>query len=337
MRAKHLAGLFLCAAVGCNALLNNEKRSLASSTETPDAAIDGAPVSTPPPPPPDATPAGPEAGTSSQPPTVDAGPSITEEAGAGATPSSCSSPDGTAECKPGMVDMQQRQCGPCLLGTETRMRICGESCGWGSFSLWSGCEMPPDACEPDEVQQRTENCGPCMSGTLVSKRSCTASCAWTDWTAGTCEMAPEHCTPGQTQEVEGLRCGMRCGISKRTQTCTESCTWGPPVTGPCVEQGMCIPDSVQPADPVGCNPSYCNKGVQAQVRRCTDSCTWSDPIPQGQCTFPAEVCRPADQGGMGYRCIQGESGARQTCYPSTASAALRCTWGPREQFAGCQR
>lgn len=180
-------------------------------------------------------------------------------------------------------------------------------------------------------------CGPCGTDRLVSKRKCTTNCGWSDWSPEVCEMSPDHCAPGATRNLEDVACGQRCGIAKRTQTCNAMCTWDAVVMSACTKQGVCTPGDQMAAMPAGCNAEYCNKGVQPQVSVCTPSCTWGTPQASGKCEYPDDVCRPADLMGTGYRCILNDPGYRQVCYPSTASPALRCTWGPREQFPGCAR
>jgi hypothetical protein len=334
-RSLVLLVLFLCAANSCNLVLDNEKRSLASTTD-PSLTHDAGPTSPPRTPPDAAADSGADTGTGSL--MIDGGPLIGVDSGPEVRPPimGCASPDQLSECTPGSVASEMQGCGLCERGQQVRTRMCGDTCGWGAFSEWSACVADPEACKPGDMQERVGACGPCNTGRLVSHRTCTDSCGWSDWSAPVCQSDPLHCMPGETKMIADAPCGQRCGVMKQMQTCNATCTWDPPLKSACMEAGVCAPGDMQAAPNAGCNPDYCMKGVQPQVRVCTSMCMWGAPINNGTCTIPTGVCRPADLGGMGYRCRPNDPGYRELCNPSSASAAMRCTLGAREPFPSCQ-
>lgn len=332
MRSSPLVlALAICAAVGCNQLLGNDKRSLSGDLQgVPDAA-----PASPPPVREDAASAKDAAvdtGIGSF--ALDGGPTLNIDSGSEAgLPLICASPDMLAECTPGSIGTETQACGLCMRGMQIRSRTCADTCGWGPYSDWTPCQEAEGACEPNTVQDRVGRCGPCNTGRLVSQSTCTDSCSWGDWSAEVCEEDPLHCTPGDTRQQDDLPCGQRCGVIKQTQTCNAACTWDPSVKSVCME-GACKPGDTRAIE-APCNAEYCNKGVQPQIQACTSKCTWGTPMNNGTCSIPPTVCRPTDLEGTGSRCSPNNPGYRESCRLSTASAAERCTWGPREPYPGC--
>jgi hypothetical protein len=295
---------------GCNLLLDNEKRSLAGES------VGSIGMS-------DAMPAAPAADGGD-----DAGPD------AAMTPSMCGG-NTAPQCTPNAIDEDTGACGDCGAGTRTRQRGCSMECRWGSWSDWTECNAPADVCVPGTTQTNMESCGECNLGMRMTSRSCTSSCGWSDWMPGPCMEDEAVCHPGATMTGTPIACGDMCGHASQTQTCNASCAWSKVQSGMCVTEGVCKPGEMRMSTPGGCNSAYCNKGVQQRIETCTASCTWGPPTPTGSCTIPSGVCRPTDLGGKGYRCRANDNGFRDPCYPSTASADLACTYGPRQAFAGC--
>jgi hypothetical protein len=326
--------LCICAATGCNLVLGNDPRSLAGSMTGPNATTDAGPT---PPSEDAAVDSGADTGPAGGAAAIDAGPMMSTDPrpDAGPPAEGCASPDHSAECMPGKIGDQVQGCGLCKRGLQTRTRVCGETCGWGAYSEWTMCEEDPDACKPGDVQERVSQCGPCDSGRLISRRTCTDNCGWSEWSAEMCELDPLYCMPGVTRSLPDLPCGQRCGVIKQTQMCSATCTWNVAMRSACMEAGVCTPGETQAAPNVGCNAEYCMKGVQPQHQVCSTACMWGPPTDNGTCSIPNTICRPADLGGMGYRCSLTNSGYREPCIPSTASAASRCTFGPREPFPSC--
>jgi hypothetical protein len=303
--------LVLAIVSGCNLVLDNEKRSLASGLLDPGGAPDAAVTE----------------------PAADGG---ERDSGADAAkPLRTCGGNPFPQCQPNAIQPDTVACGECGVGTMTRQRGCSIECRWGSWSDWSECQAPEEACTPGMVVDNMEACGECGLGTRKTSRSCTSSCGWSDWTPGPCMEDEATCHPGATMTLPEIACGDMCGRASQKRVCNASCGWGPLETGMCTTEGACKPGASRMSSAGGCNPSYCNKGVQQRVETCTASCAWGAPTPTGTCTIPSGVCRPADQGGMGFRCRPGDAGFRDPCYPSTASAALACTYGPREASASC--
>jgi hypothetical protein len=298
---------------GCNLLLGNDKRSLSQHADpnvvSADAAMDAA------------TDAGEDAGPAHD--------------GGSAEPGACG---GVAfrQCVPNAIDMGTQACGDCGAGTRTRERGCTISCQWASWSEWSECREPADVCKPGATEEKMEACGNCNLGTRKTTRTCTSSCGWSDWSPGICAEKAETCMPGMIRPLADVGCGTMCGHAAQSQTCSNSCAWGPVMAGMCTSEGMCKPGTTRMAADGGCNPNYCNKGVQPRMETCTQSCTWGTPTTTGMCTIPTNVCRPMDLGGTGMRCRVNDPGYGERCYNSTAAAANACTWtGVREAFSGC--
>ena len=300
--------LALLAAASCNLVLDNEKRTLSPS------AIEG----------------------------YDAGPAVVVVVDSGASSKGDASSDAGAcgdvefpECTPGEVQPGMESCGECGAGTRTRQRGCTFDCRWASWSPWSECQEPAGICKPGRTEENTEACGYCGLGMRKTTRSCTSSCGWSDWTPQACIEDESNCSPGMVMRLPDKACGTMCGQASQTRTCNSSCQWDPIVTGECVSHAECAPGATRMVDAVGCNPAYCNKGIQQRIQLCTDSCTWAPPAPTGGCTFPEGVCRPMDLGGMGFRCKPNDRGFRETCTPSTAAPAEACMWRGRQADSSC--
>lgn len=345
MRAVRLHVAFaLCiyAATGCNLLLDNDKRSLGSITDPTMTTDTGVPQTPPTTPEDAATDPAPDSGPVGGSPAIDGGPPMSVDhpkPDGGPKPIGCASPDQLAECTPGMPQMEMQKCGLCMRGTQTRTRMCGDTCGWGPYSAWTPCEEDQAACKPDTVQDRMDQaCGPCNTGRLISHRTCTDKCEWSEYSEPQCQLDPLYCVPGMTQMLPDMPCGQRCGVIKQTQTCNNMCKWNTPVKSMCMEAGVCTPGATQAASDAACNPDYCMKGKQPQIQVCSSTCKWNAPMANGMCSIPPGICRPLDLGSTsgGYRCDPDMSGYRQVCYMSTASTAQRCTWGPSERFPSCQ-
>jgi hypothetical protein len=294
----------------CNLVLDNEKRSLSQRFDSTIPSDVGAPDSA-----------------------VDSGQESGPIGDADSGPETCGG-EPFPQCVPNMIDMDMESCGECGLGTRTRQRGCTMNCRWASWSEWSACEQPAEVCKPGMTEMNMESCGNCDVGMRKTSRTCTRTCGWSDWNPEACIGAEATCKPETILHLPDIGCGAMCGHSTQTQTCNASCGWDPAVTGACMSEGMCKPGVTRMATPGGCNPDYCNKGVQQRIETCTQSCTWGTPTAMGMCTIPTTVCRPMDLGGMGYRCRQNDPGYREPCNASTSPNA--CTWsGTREPFAGC--
>lgn len=296
----------LSAAVSCNLVLDNEKRKL-SAIESSDAGPVIVMIA--------------DSGT---PAAVDSG-SDAGVCGAAEFP----------ECTPGEIEMGMEACGDCGAGTRTRQRGCAIDCSWGSWSPWGNCQQPDEVCKPGETEERMEACGFCMLGMRKSTRSCTSSCGWSDWMPETCIEDEANCEPGALKVHADKPCGDMCGLATQTQTCNASCKWDPIASGACISHAECTPGETRMLDAIGCNPAYCNKGIQPRMQVCADSCTWAQPAPMGSCTIPDGVCRPMDLGGSGWRCKPNERGYRETCAPSTAAPETACTWRGRQADSSC--
>lgn len=290
-------------ASACNVILENEKRSL----EAPALVVDGGDLG-------------------------DAGPTGLTD---GETPAGCGRGGRLPECAPGSKQEADDACGRCERGSRARSRTCAADCAWSAWSEWSQCEEPADICTPGERMEMTEPCGSCDAGTRVTVRVCTNECGWSEWMPGPCTVDAERCEPGSVESLAPVSCDEMCGKASQTRTCNAECNWDAPVLGECTGQGVCAPGTIRMREG-NCNANYCNKGVQEQREICTEECTWAEPVGVGACTIPADVCRPPDLGGVGWRCRQDTPGFRETCRPASASEADRCTWaGNREPFNDC--
>lgn len=321
MGAGHLwlINWFACAVLaasalsGCNLLLDNEKRSLRTDSigtagGIPYPMLDGSISSGEPPPP--------------LPPTD-----------GGSDTGDCTT---SMACMPGEAFMAQERCGSCMKGTRSRQRLCTDTCQWGKWDEWSECEMPEGLCKPGDKGMMMQSCGACDKGVQKAERTCTDACTWGNWSMSSCVIDEALCEPGSRMEMPAVSCDTMCGKMQQTRVCSSSCQWGAVESGECEGQGECLPGATRMVE-AGCNPQYCNKGVQKQQQKCTQVCTWGAPTNMGNCDIPmGEVCRPKDLGStMGYRCIQGDPGFGEVCQPSTASEALRCTYGARQMVQGC--
>jgi hypothetical protein len=309
-----VASLALAIVSGCNLVLDNEKRWLSqhlvdSNVLNDSGAPDGAVVS------------GEDSG-----PKKDSGSEILP-CGGTLFP----------QCTPNALEMDTEACGDCGAGTRTRQRGCAMDCRWASWSEWSECEKAAEVCKPGQTDEKMEPCGNCGFGTRKTSRSCTRTCGWSDWSPEACTGDESTCKTGAILPLPEIGCGAMCGRATQTQTCNASCGWDPVVTGACMSEGVCKPGVTRMATPGGCNPDYCNKGVEQRIETCTQSCTWGAPTATGMCSIPANICRPADLGSTtGWRCRPNDPGFREMCNASTAAAPNACTWsGTREPWSGC--
>jgi hypothetical protein len=319
--------LSLSAAVGCNLLLDNDKRVLRSSIlPSPDAGNE-----------PDAGPSiVPDAGQDASARGADAGTVDTGEPDAGRAPAGCPGTGRIPECSPGTPDTDDAKCGLCDRGKMERNRTCNADCTWGEWSEWGRCLDFPNACKPGEVEgEMTGPCGDCNSGKGTRTRTCTIACGWTDWSPIVCTPDPLRCTPGTVEMLEPIACSGMCSSRTPTRKCNDACSWDDPNPGQCTAQGVCMPGATR-MTAVGCNPDVCNKGEGQQMETCNASCMWGSPVPIGMCPIPSNVCRPVDLGGKGWRCRPNDPGFREHCNASTTREAVRCTWnGARDSHDEC--
>lgn len=107
-------------------------------------------------------------------------------------------------CEANEVETEERACGPCDRGIQTRTRACREDlCDWDAWSEWSACET--DACVPN-TEDPGEFCGACRT------RFCNDECEWDD-----CSVQDDAvCAPGQTSTCDLVFCR---GCNPRT------CDW----------------------------------------------------------------------------------------------------------------
>jgi hypothetical protein len=179
-----VASALVCAALACNALLDNEPRVLAPSggqggeggTEEPrngGNAGEGA--------------AGAGASGESSTGKGGTGASATSDGGAagdagsrseggesGSAPDACELP--TAECSYGeMEDADSVPCGHC--GSQPAIRLCTETCVWGEPDPNGDCTG--EGCSPGDTEAQTVNCA--CGGTKQQIKTCSDMCGWGAW------------------------------------------------------------------------------------------------------------------------------------------------------------
>ena len=175
VRIEHLLRMSRMAAigaltVGCNAILDNEKHSLAEPT---DAAIgadeggdarrsDDAKRSA------DAMPSDVTTVSDGISRSVDARPTDGASSDVrGGDAVSCVPDASMVSCQPGATGSQSVGCGDC--GTKTQSRTCTASCTWGAWTDSSACSSPA-ICDCSEVQYCTD---PDTGGTTCRQTACT--------------------------------------------------------------------------------------------------------------------------------------------------------------------
>lgn len=118
-------------------------------------------------------------------------------------------------CEAGKVESQQRDCGACSTGTQSRSRRCSaDGCAWGSFSAWSACTGVTAACTPGDTTR-------CANGDSCGQRVCSDGCSWgacaPKFSGGCLRIGKDH-----TDEGSNYRC---CGDVGRWQFCLPDCRW----------------------------------------------------------------------------------------------------------------
>jgi hypothetical protein len=177
-----VAGALVCAALACNALLDNEPRVVApssgqggeASTEEPrnggNAGEDAAGASG------ESAAGKGEAGASA---TSDGGAagdagSRSEGGKSGSAPDACELP--TAECAYGeMEDAGSVPCGRC--GSQPAVRLCTETCDWGDPVPNGDCTG--EGCSPGDTEAQTVSCA--CGGTKQQIKTCNDTCGWGAW------------------------------------------------------------------------------------------------------------------------------------------------------------
>jgi hypothetical protein len=86
------------------------------------------------------------------------------------------------------------------------------------------CKSATRACTAGEKGSEQMACDSCGTGKATRTRTCEANCSWGAWSAyGAC-VSTEQCTKGAT-ETHSVACP--CGGSHtQSRTCSNSCTWG---------------------------------------------------------------------------------------------------------------
>lgn len=193
-------------ALGCNAILGNEERSLVENIGggTAGAAGTGSTAGN------GGTPSGGSGGTASggsQSTAADGGgsagsagaadggaagaagadPGGTHSGGAATSSSAAGGSGGTSdpcECTPGDSKSKQQACGNC--GTATVTKLCGEDCLWGEFGEPGEC-MNQGVCAPNEAGEQLLHCE--RGRWRYSRSTCGSDCQWGTWTETACEGA----------------------------------------------------------------------------------------------------------------------------------------------------
>lgn len=175
--------------------------------------------------------------------------------------------DSPLVCSPGESQTEERACGDCGEGRQTRVRSCfADGAAWEEWRPWATCETAA-SCRPGETEGEERSCGDCSEGAQSRSRSCSDStCQWGDWAAWTACATSAECTPGETQSDEDL-CG-NCDRGRRTRSraCDGgSCRWGSwGGWSGCSGGGPCSPGARRDSD--ACDP--CSEQV------CNGECNW---------------------------------------------------------------
>lgn len=167
-------------------------------------------------------------------------------------------------CTPHAIETEDRGCGDCAEGTQSRTRACAaDGTSWLPWSAWGACRTSA-ACAPGETDSQTQSCGVCPGGSQTRTRGCdAATCSWGDWSPyGACEGESGSCSPGDTDsQTRSCSCG---GDESRTRTCNDSCDWGGWSGWSGCSGGECTPGDTRAGSCDGCSEQVCN-----------DSCRWS--------------------------------------------------------------
>ena len=173
----------------------------------------------------------------------------------------CGAP--TELCTPSAVEEEERDCGSCGEGVQSRTRACAaDGSDWLPWTEWGVCRTGAN-CEPGESDSQTQSCGLCPGGTQSRDRICdAATCTWADWSPyGACEGGGGECSPGDTDnQTRACTCG---GNESRSRTCQDSCTWGGWTGWSGCSRGTCTPGDTRAGSCDGCSHQVCN-----------DSCNW---------------------------------------------------------------
>jgi hypothetical protein len=160
---------------------------------------------------------------------------VTETPGRGssgaALPGGAAGTAGTG-CNLPETKVEQRECGACGTGTQTRELMLTEACTYAE-GTWSDCSgAVTDPCLADAEETDTQACGACNTGTQSRTRTCSGqTCTWGTWSAwSACSGVTAACAPGETTACSPSdACGHR--------VCSDSCQWGgcvPKKSGGCV-------------------------------------------------------------------------------------------------------
>jgi len=104
------------------------------------------------------------------------------------TTASTSTTGSDCECTPGHTGSRQRACGNC--GTALETRLCNENCRWGEFE--AGECSNQGTCAPGTPDARV---GHCTNGRWRDDtRTCGDDCEWGPWVGGECQGNAENCT-----------------------------------------------------------------------------------------------------------------------------------------------
>jgi hypothetical protein len=161
--------------VGCNAILDNERHSLAESTDAASGIAEGgdAPRTDDAEPSADTTLSDRTTPPDRTTPSDDAKPTDEAKPTDGASSDvrggdAACVPDAST-CQPGATGSQSVGCGDC--GTKTQTRTCTASCTWGAWTDSSACNAP-SVCDCSVVQYCTD---PDTGGTTCMQIACTRS------------------------------------------------------------------------------------------------------------------------------------------------------------------
>lgn len=138
-----------------------------------------------------------------------------DDAGAMCGPDAGACGGAAPACSPGQRQSEQRACGACNTGQQTRTRSCAaDGCSWGAWSAWSGCGGVTAACTPNQTTS-------CANGDECGHRVCSSSCSWGPCVpriANGCLRIRE----GHTDQGSNYRC---CGGGGHWQFCLPDCRW----------------------------------------------------------------------------------------------------------------
>lgn len=235
-----------------------------------------------------------------------------------------------AQCAPGDRDAQQRACGNCDLGTQSRERSCTGDCRWGHWSSWSECSGVTAECAPRQIRTGVRACGFCGTGTQPTRQVCTEQCKWGPMTGSAeCKGVIGSCNPEDTA-TESRPCGA-CSTGKQTRsrTCSITCTWSDfePWSECQNASGGCEPGETSTQQrPCGA----CGSGVQVRTRSCTKRCQWGKYGGWGGCSDIKAACEPGEIDARTVACTTcGERSQQRTCN------AASCAWSAWTDTSAC--